>query len=153
MRFGIATYGLTPAPDIASADQLGLTPAMTVRGRLTVVKEIPAGAGVSYGHTFIAPHDMRVGVVPMGYGDGIPRLASRRAEVQLGGRRSALLGTVCMDQVVVAAPDARLGDEVVLFGPGRDGEPTADDWARWCETINYEIVTRIGGRQLRTYMG
>ena len=153
VRFGIAAYGLTPAPAIASSDQLGLTPAMTVRGRLVVAKDIPAGAGVSYGHTFIAPEDMRVGVVPMGYGDGIPRHASRRAEVQVGGRRGALLGTVCMDQFVVAAPDAAVGDEVLLFGNGSRGEPTADDWARWCETINYEIVTRIGGRQQRTYLG
>ena len=153
VRCGIATYGLSPAPGVASSAELGLTPAMTVRGRLLVAKDIPAGAGVSYGHTFVAPDDMRVGLVPMGYGDGIPRSASRRAEVQLGGRRSALLGTVCMDQFVVAAPDGEVGDEVVLFGTGRDGEPTADDWARWCETINYEIVTRIGGRQQRTYTG
>ncbi len=153
VRFGIATYGLTPAPAVATADQFGLTPAMTVRGRLIAAKDIAAGTGVSYGHTFIAPTDMRVGVVPMGYGDGIPRLASRRAEVQIDGHREALLGTVCMDQVVIAAPDGQVGDEVVLFGSGRDGEPTADDWARWCETINYEIVTRIGGRQQRTHRG
>jgi len=153
VRFGIATYGLNPAPKALAASDLGLTPAMTVRGRLALAKDIPAGAGVSYGHTFIAPEPMRVGVVAMGYGDGIPRLASRRAELMLNGRRVRLLGTVSMDQIVVEAPGGEIGDEVVLLGPGRAGEPTADDWARWCETINYEIVTRMGGRQVRTYLG
>ncbi|HEY0904853.1 MAG TPA: alanine racemase [Marmoricola sp.] len=152
VRVGIAAYGLTPAPDVVSSGDLGLVPAMTVRARTVLAKDLDAGAGVSYGHTFVADHAMRVALVPLGYGDGIPRHASSTAEVQVGGRRGQVLGRVCMDQFVVAAPDARAGDEVVLFGPGADGEPTAQDWAEWCGTINYEIVTRMGGRQVRRFV-
>lgn len=153
VRCGIASYGLSPAPDVATAEELGLVPAMTARARLAVVKRVPAGAGISYGHTYVAPEDQTVGVVPVGYGDGIPRHASSRAEVLVGGRRRPVLGRVCMDQVVVAVDEsAAPGDEVVLFGPGTRGEPTAQDWAEACGTISYEIVTRIGGRMRRTYV-
>jgi alanine racemase len=145
VRFGIATYGLTPAPGVAGAADLGLRPAMTVRGRVVMAKDIEQGAGVSYGHTFVAERPMRVAVVPLGYGDGIPRHASSTAAVQVRDRRCPVLGRICMDQFVVASPDAEPGDEVVLFGPGTHGEPTAQDWADWCDTISYEIVTRIGG--------
>jgi alanine racemase len=145
VRFGIATYGLTPAPDVAGAADLGLLPAMTVRGRVVMAKDIERGAGVSYGHTFVADRPMRVAVVPLGYGDGIPRHASATAAVQVRGRRCPVLGRICMDQFVVASPGAEPGDEVVLFGSGAHGEPTAQEWADWCGTISYEIVTRIGG--------
>jgi alanine racemase len=153
VRCGIASYGLSPAPDVVTADQLGLVPAMTARARLAVVKRVPAGSGVSYGHTYVTPVDMTVGVVPVGYGDGVPRHASSTAEVQVAGRRRPLLGRVCMDQVVVALDDSvQAGDDVVLFGPGAQGEPTAQDWAEACGTISYEIVTRIGGRMRRRHV-
>ena len=153
VRCGIASYGLSPAPDVVTSEELGLVPAMTARARLATVKRVPAGAGISYGHTFHAPEDMSVAVVPAGYGDGVPRHASSRAEVLVGGRRRPVLGRVCMDQVVVAVDDATAaGDEVVLFGPGVHGEPTAQDWAEACGTISYEIVTRIGGRMRRTHV-
>ena len=152
VRCGIASYGLSPAPDVVTAAELGLRPAMTVRGKVALAKEIAAGDGVSYGHTYVADEPMRVALVPMGYGDGVPRHASSTAEVQLDGIRGRILGRVCMDQFVVAAPEARAGDEVVLFGPGTRGEPTAQDWAEWCGTISYEIVTRMGGRQLRRWV-
>lgn len=153
VRCGIASYGLTPAPAVASSADLGLTPAMTVRARVVIAKDIEAGAGVSYGHTFVAPEPMRVGVVPMGYGDGIPRHASRTAHVETGGHRADLLGTVCMDQFVIGSPGLETGDEVVLFGTGEHGEPTAQDWADWCDTISYEIVTRMRGRATRVWRG
>jgi alanine racemase len=153
VRLGIAVYGLTPAPDVVTEQELGLVPAMTVRGAVVLTKEIATGQGVSYGHTFVADRPMRVALVPMGYGDGIPRHASSTAEVLLDGVRAPVLGRICMDQFVVEAPDARPGDEVVLFGPGTRHEPTATDWARWCATINYEIVTRMGGRQTRCWVG
>ena len=156
VRVGIAAYGLTPAPAVATSEELGLVPAMTVRGRVVMAKDLEAGAGVSYGHTYVADRPMRVALVPMGYGDGIPWHAASRAAVQLRGSRSRVLGRICMDQLVVAAPDAESGDEVVLFGPGREGEPTAQDWAAWSDTINYEIVTRIGGnagRAVRRWIG
>ena len=156
VRLGIATYGLTPAPEVVSSEELGLVPAMTVRATAAMAKDIEAGAGVSYGHTFVADHPTHLALVPMGYGDGIPRHASSRAAVQVLGAdssvRAPVLGRICMDQFVVAAPGARAGDEVLVFGPGRDGEPTAQDWAEWCDTINYEIVTRIGGRQRRRWV-
>ena len=153
VRTGIAVYGLSPAPDVVGEEELGLVPAMTVRGCVVLTKELAAGDGVSYGHTFVAPEPMRVALVPMGYGDGIPRHASSRAEVLLDGVRGSVLGRVCMDQIVVSAPEAHPGDEVTLLGPGTEGEPTANDWARWCDTISYEIVTRMGGRQVRSWLG
>lgn len=152
VRLGIAVYGLSPAPDVRTSEELGLVPAMTVAGSVVLTKELDAGAGVSYGHTFVATEPVRVAVVPMGYGDGIPRHASSTAEVLVGGVRGRVLGRICMDQFVVDAPSAQAGDTVVLFGPGSAGEPTATDWARWCGTINYEIVTRMGGRQSRLWV-
>ena len=152
VRVGISTYGFSPAPSVVSGADLGLVPAMTVRGTVVLAKELQAGDGVSYGHTYVAPEPMRVALVPMGYGDGVPRHASSTAEVQIDGIRGQVLGRVCMDQLVVRAPYAHAGDEVVLFGPGSNGEPTATDWARWSGTIDYEIVTRMGGRQTRLWV-
>jgi alanine racemase len=152
VRFGIAAYGLTPAPDVVTSDQLGLVPAMTVRGSVVIAKDIEPGAGVSYGHTFVADRPMRVALVPLGYGDGVPRHGSGTGAVQVAGERAPVRGRICMDQFVVEAPHANAGDEVVLFGPGRDGEPTAQDWADWCGTISYEIVTRMRGRQHRRWV-
>jgi alanine racemase len=154
VRCGLATYGLSPAPDVAGAADLGLVPAMTVRGRLAVVKRIRAGAGVSYGHTYVTDKDTTIAVVPMGYGDGVPRSASSRAHVLVAGRQRLLAGRVCMDQFVVDLDDdqAEVGDPVVLFGTGADGAPTAQDWAEACETISYEIVTGVGGRMKRRYV-
>ena len=150
VRCGIASYGVSPAPDVVTSAELGLVPAMTVRGRLALVKRVPAGAGVSYGHTYRTPVETTVGVVPMGYGDGVPRHASSRAEVLVAGRRRPVLGRVCMDQLVVdlGDDDVATGDEVVLFGTGAGGEPTAQDWAEACGTIGYEIVTRMGAKFL-----
>ncbi len=152
VRFGIALYGFSPAPDVASTADLGLVGAMTVRATAVLAKELQEGDGVSYGHTFVAPEPMRVALVPIGYADGLPRNASSRAEVQIGGVRAPVLGRICMDQLVVAAPEAHAGDEVVLLGPGRQGEPTGTDWARWSGTIENEIVTRMGGRQTRRWV-
>jgi alanine racemase len=152
VRCGIAIYGLDPAP--GHTPDLGLVPAMTVRTRLAMVKQVDAGASVSYGHTWTADHPTSVGLVPVGYGDGVPRHASNAAEVAVGGKRRPIRGRVCMDQFVVdlggdLPPE---GAEVVLFGAPADGRPTAQDWAEACGTINYEIVTRIGGRMSRTYV-
>jgi alanine racemase len=132
---------------------------MTVVAPLALTKSIPAGAGVSYGHTWTAPGPTRVGLVPLGYGDGVPRHAGNTAETWVGGKRRPIRGRICMDQFMVdlgddPAVDApATGAEVVLFGPGSSGEPTADDWARACGTIHYEIVTRMGGRLRRRYVG
>jgi alanine racemase len=155
VRCGIAAYGLTPMPEVAGHAELGLVPVMTVRSRFAVVKPVRAGSGVSYGHTYTAPHDTTVGVVPVGYGDGVLRHASSKAPVLAAGQQRTIAGRVCMDQFVVDldGADAAAGDPVVLFGPGTEGEPTAQDWADACGTISYEIVTRIGGRMQRRYVG
>ena len=146
VRFGIAAYGLSPAPQVGAIDDLGLEPAMTVRARAAMSKDLAIGDSVSYGHTFTADRAMRVALVPIGYGDGIPRHASSLAPVQIRGKRSRILGRVCMDQFVVEAPRGTVaGDEIVLFGTGANGEPTAQEWAEACGTISYEIVTRMGG--------
>ena len=152
VRCGIATYGLDPAPGQGIA--VGLRPAMTVTARLALTKPVPAGAGVSYGHRWVAPGPTTVGLVPVGYGDGIPRHASPGAKVWVRGRRRAVRGRVCMDQMVVdlERDDAEPGDLAVLFGPGDHGEPTAQDWAEAAGTISYEIVTRVGGRMSRRYV-
>jgi alanine racemase len=128
---------------------------MTVRARLIQVKRVPAGSGVSYGHRYITPGPSTLGLVPLGYADGVPRGAFGLAEVHVRGRRRAISGTVCMNQFVVDFGDetAKEGDEVVLFGPGDAGEPTPQDWADALGTISYEIVTRFGGRTPRSYCG
>src|SRR3954453_20138904 len=128
---------------------------MTLASTVALVKGVPAGAGVSYLHRYITPQDTSLALVPLGYADGIPRSATNVAQVQLGGMRHTIAGTVCMDQFVLDIGDtsACAGDEVLVFGPGTSGEPTAQDWADWLGTINYEIVTRVGARVPRTYLG
>ena len=153
VRVGIAAYGIRPDPQLAYATEL--TPVMTLRARLAAVKRVPAGASVSYGHTWTAERETTLGLVPIGYGEGILRTASNRAEVGFGGGRARQVGVVCMDQFVVDLGDAEAarGDVVTVFGPGTDGEPTAEDWAVAAGTIAYEVVTRLGGRIERTYVG
>lgn len=160
VRPGIAVYGLSPVPQVTGPAELGLVPAMRFEADLATVKPVPAGQGISYGHAYVVPRDTVVGVVPVGYGDGVPRHASGTADrwggpVQVGGRRLGIAGRVCMDQVVLdLGPDATeaAGDTVVLWGDGRDGAPTAEDWAQVAGTISYEIVTRVGARIPRTYV-
>ncbi|MGW3008696.1 alanine racemase [Streptomyces sp. NPDC001219] len=153
VRPGLAVYGLSPVPDLAGPAELGLRPAMTLTARLASVKRVPAGQGVSYGHRYRTTRETTLGLVPLGYADGVPRHASQAGPVLLGGRRLTVAGTVCMDQFVVDLGNAPAapGDEVVLFGPGDRGEPGAADWARSAHTISHEIVTRIGSRVPRTY--
>ncbi len=161
VRTGIAMYGLTPAPVLGTAAELGLTPAMSLVAELAHVKEIEPGTSVSYGWRWTAGSPTRVGLVPVGYADGIPRAAGvprlgTSVEVAVLGRRAPIVGTVAMDQCVVdlgADSEARPGSEVVLFGPGRQGEATADSWAETIGTIGYEVITRIGPRVPRVYVG
>ena len=155
VRPGIAVYGLTPVPQLGGPDAYGLTPAMTLTARLSLVKRVPAGQGVSYGHAYITPRETVLGLVPLGYADGIPRNATNVGPVAVHGRPNVIAGRVCMDQFVVdLGPDstAREGDEVVLFGADPEG-PTAQGWADATGTISYEIVTRVGPRVPRVYLG
>lgn len=161
VRPGISVYGLSPAPELGTPAELGLVPAMRLEAQLALVKTAEAGHGVSYGHAYTTPRRTVLGLVPLGYADGIPRHASGTQDrwggpVQVGRRRLGVAGRVCMDQFVLdLGPDATevAGDTVVLFGSGADGEATAEDWARLIGTISYEIVSRVGARIPREYVG
>lgn len=152
VRVGIASYGLDPDPAVPVPE---VRPVLTARTVLANVKRVPAGASVSYGWRWTAEHETTLGLVPVGYGEGIHRTASNKARVGFAGTAVPVRGTICMDQLVVDLGDrpASIGDPVTLFGPGDDGEPTAEDWARAAGTIGYEIVTRLAGRWSRTYRG
>ncbi|MBW5481450.1 alanine racemase [Streptomyces bambusae] len=156
VRTGLAIYGVSPAPELGTAQQLGLRPAMTLKASVALVKEAPAGHGVSYGHHHVTSAATTLALVPAGYADGIPRHASGRGPVLVGGAVRTVAGRVAMDQFVVdlgsGDTGVRAGDEAVLFGPGERGEPTAEDWAQASDTIAYEIVTRIGARVPRVYL-
>ncbi|WP_329571178.1 alanine racemase [Streptomyces sp. NBC_01361] len=154
VRPGIAMYGISPSPEIGTPEDFGLRPVMTLSASLALVKHAPAGLGVSYGHHYVTPGETTLGLVPLGYGDGIPRHASGTGPVLIGGKLRTVAGRVAMDQFVVdlGGDELRAGDEAVLFGPGDRGEPTAEDWAQAAGTIAYEIVTRIGARVPRVYV-
>jgi alanine racemase len=128
---------------------------MTVRTHFVQVKKVPAGIGVSYGHRYHTSAPTTLGLIPLGYNEGIPRGASNTAPVFAAGRRLTISGTVCMNQCVIDTHDAGVvtGDEVVLFGPGDRGEPTAQEWADLLNTLSYDIVTRFTGKIPRSYSG
>jgi len=152
VRPGIACYGLSPVPGL----ETGLRPAMTVRARVALVKRVPAGQGVSYGHAYHTANETTLALVPLGYADGVPRAASNLGPVRLAGANRRIAGRVCMDQILLDCGDEPVaaGDVAVLFGTGEGGEPTADDWAAATQTINYEIVTRFGSTRVpRVYTG
>lgn len=162
VRPGIAVYGVSPVPQVAGSRELGLRPAMSLRARLALVKDVPAGQGVSYAHAYTTPTATTLGLVPLGYADGVPRHASGAGPVRVLGHGATVdttvAGRVCMDQVVVdlgpgASARVAAGDEVVLFGDGADGGPTAQGWAEAAGTIAYEVVTRVSPRLPRTYLG
>lgn len=155
VRPGVAVYGLSPGPDVGTAAKLGLRPAMRLTAEVALVKRVDGGQGVSYGHRYTTERETTLALVPLGYADGVPRHATNTGPVSICGRRFSVSGTVCMDQFVVDVGDlaVQAGDEVVLFGPGDNGEPTADEWAAAAGTINYEIVTRLGSRMPRRYVG
>ncbi len=152
VRIGIGAYGISPGRDLGTPDDLGITPVMSVRTQVAQVKQIPAGHGVSYGLTWRADRPSTLALIPLGYADGIPR-SSVGAQVQIAGQRFDVVGRIAMDQFVVDVTDGDVasGDEVVIFGTGDGGEPTAADWAMWANTVAYEIVTRIGPRVRRRY--
>jgi alanine racemase len=153
-RPGLSVYGLSPLRD-APPSELGLQPAMTLQAQLVMVKRVPAGQGVSYQHRYVTNRETSLGLVPLGYADGVPRDATNVGPVLVGGRRRTVAGVVCMDQFMLDLDDdaVKAGDVVTLFGSGEHGEPTAQDWADATGTISYEIVTRVGPRVARRYLG
>jgi alanine racemase len=152
VRVGIAMYGLSPdVKSLGDSASLGLKPAMQVRAKLHLVKTVPANSPVGYGATAHTTAETKLGIVAMGYADGIPRIA-QGAGVFVDGKRAPIIGRVSMDQFVVdlgADSKATTGDWVIVFGDGATGEYTADDWGLASNSINYEIVTRIGPRVSR----
>ena len=171
VRAGIGLYGLSPDPAVAASEELGLIPALELRAPLTSVKVIEEGTPASYGGTWVAPTRLWIGLVPLGYGDGILRAVSNKARVVVhtasGPFNAPIVGRVCMDQFMVdlgpaegspGTPTARSGqapaapgDIATLFGSGAGGEALADDWAQAAGTINYEIVTHLGAHIPRIY--
>jgi alanine racemase len=154
VRPGIAIYGQTPIPE---RGDMGLHPAMTLKCPVALVRPVRAGDGVSYGHTWIAKRDTTLALLPIGYADGVFRTLSGRIDVLINGRLRRSVGSICMDQFVVdlgpGEIDVAEGDDAILFGPGTQGEHTAQDWADLLGTINYEVVTSPRGRVTRTYRG
>ncbi|MET7758583.1 alanine racemase [Streptomyces sp. NPDC005389] len=155
VRPGIAVYGVSPSPELGTSAELGLRPVMSLKASVALVKRVPAGHGVSYGHHYVTDAETTLGLVPLGYADGVPRHASGRGPVLVDGTVRTVAGRVAMDQFVVdlGGDEPAPGTEAVLFGPGDRGEPTAEDWAVAADTIAYEIVTRIGARVPRVYLG
>ena len=155
VRWGIGLYGLSPdVINMGDSKSLGLKPAMKLFAKLQLVKAVKAGQSVGYGGTAITKSDTKLGVVTLGYADGVPRNANHSAGIFVAGKRAPIIGRVSMDQFVVdlgADTSAKTGDEVIVFGDGSRGEYTIDEWAKACGTINYEIVTRIGVRVPRIY--
>jgi len=154
VRTGIAMYGLTPDLNtLGTSQSLGLVPAMTLRAKLHLVKTVPAGSPVGYGATEKTKSETKLGIVAMGYADGIPRIA-KGAGIFVSGKRAPIIGRISMDQFVVdlgVQSSAQTGDWVTIFSTGTNGEYTADDWGVASGSINYEIVTRIGPRVPRIY--
>ncbi|MFJ4202678.1 alanine racemase [Streptomyces sviceus] len=154
VRTGIATYGISPSPELGVPADFGLRPVMTLSASIALVKRVPGGHGVSYGHRYVTPGETTLGLVPVGYADGIPRHASGAGPVLVDGKWRTVAGRIAMDQFVVdlGGDEPPTGTRAVLFGPGDRGEPTAEDWAQAAGTIAYEIVTRIGTRVPRVYV-
>ena len=148
VRLGISTYGVSMVDEHRA---LGLRPAMRLSGQVIQVKKLPAGHGVGYDHTYTTSTDTTMAVVPLGYADGIPRLASSRGPVSIGGQRFTVAGRVSMDQVSIDVGDAEVsrGDWAVFFGDPENGEPSVSEWAELASTIPYEILTGVGSRVRR----
>jgi alanine racemase len=158
VRIGVALYGLSPFTDHTSGEY-GLRPAMTAKSEVVQTKRVAAGEGVSYGYLHRTPAETTLALIPVGYAEGLPRNVSGIAEVAINGKRYRIQSRIAMDQFVVDVGDDEIsvGDEVIIFGAayadGNKDIPTADQLAQAADTINYEIVTRMGGRFVRKYVG
>jgi alanine racemase len=144
-RIGAGLFGIDPSRTIR------LRPALTLTAPVVSIREVAAGTSVGYGHSYVTRRRTRLALVPIGYADGLPRIASTRASMLLNGVRRPVAGPISMDQTVldIGLDSAELGQRATAFGPGSDGEPTVADWARWASTIEHEIVTGIGDRIAR----
>ena len=154
VRPGIAVYGITPGGEVGKASEFGLRPAMALKAQAVVVKKVPAGHGISYGAEYVTKADTRIALIPLGYADGIPRIAGNKGPVMAKGNKFSVAGRVCMDQFVIDIGDLDFstGDEVILFGDPSKNEPDVEEWAKASQSIGYEIVTRLGPRVPRIYL-
>ena len=159
VRPGISLYGCYPdaSPTRAktAVPTLELQPVMSFKTRVIQIKEMAAGCGISYGHTFVTRRKSRIAVLPVGYADGYLRILSNRAQVLIGGRRAPVCGRVCMNATLVDVtdlPPVHSGDEVVLLGQQGDERITADEVAQWMETISYEVLCLFGSFNERVYV-
>lgn len=154
VRPGIAVYGITPGGEVGKASEFGLRPAMALKAQAVVVKKVPAGHGISYGAEYVTKTDTRIALIPLGYADGIPRIAGNKGPVMAKGKKFRVAGRVCMDQFVIDIGDLDFstGDEVILFGDPAKNEPDVEEWAKASQSIGYEIVTRLGPRVPRIYL-
>ena len=153
VRAGIILYGLAPSSKLA--DRLDLVPAMPLKTVVAFVKEVQKGATISYGRTFTADRKMKIATVPIGYADGFIRQNAKDGYMMVNGKKAKIVGRICMDQTmldVTDIEDVKTGDEVVVFGTGENGEPTADSLAENTGTINYETVCLVGKRVPRIYI-
>ena len=152
VRAGVMLYGISPLPEFQEL----LRPAMVWKTRIALIRDMPAGHGISYGRTFITPRAMRVATLSAGYADGYPRhLSNRDAAVLVRGKRCPLLGRVTMDLMMIDVSqikDAVVGDEVVLMGRQGDEEISTTELAERANTITWEMITRIGSRVRRVYV-
>lgn len=148
-RIGVGLAGVDPTGSVV------LRPALRLVTPIVSTRTVRAGTGVGYDHTWTAPRSTTLGLLPVGYADGLPRSASNRAEVQINGRRCPVVGRISMDMTVVDLGDAvgvGAGTPAIVFGPGAQGEPTVAEWARWSDTIEHEILTGLGPRLHRTVL-
>jgi alanine racemase len=153
VRPGLLAYGHTPS--IVLKDKIELVPVMSFKARLVLVREMQAGASISYGRTYIATKPMTAGTVPVGYGHGLSHRLSNRGEFLFRGKRVPVIGRVTMDMTVIdlsGFENPKVGEEVTIFGRQGDDEITVDDIARWDETLNYEVLCRISKRVTRVYV-
>lgn len=153
VRAGIILYGLAPSPKLF--DRLSLTPVMTLKTTVAHVKTIEPGATVSYGRTFQAEKTMKVATVPIGYADGFIRAYAKDGYMLVNGKKAPIIGRICMDQTmldVTGIENVCLGDEVIVFGNGKNGAPTADDLARRADMINYEVICLVSKRVPRVFV-
>jgi len=152
IRPGLALYGLPPVAAVREAVEL--RPVMTFKTRVLQLKRIPAGSGVSYGHTFVAGRPSVIGVLPVGYADGYRRGLQHGGEVLVRGLRAPVVGAVCMDLTMVDLTDVPLaapGDEVILWGGSGEASISVNDLARLVQTISYEMLCTVGRRVPRVY--
>lgn len=152
VRPGILLYGLSPEPSVASGADLGLRPVMQLEADVMIARDVPSGVGISYGHTFVTEKPAHLGVLPIGYADGLPRQASNNVVVGIKDPQTGAVhearnrGVICMDQFIVEGDAVQPGATAVLFGDAAAGYPPVEQWSDAARSINYEIVTQIGIR-------